>query len=57
MDQQDEIDKFIEPYDLLILTGKKQKICTGWLPVIKILPGNKSLGPDDIRDQFYQTFK
>ena len=63
MDNLEEMDKFLEKYNLLRLNQEeienmnrpntRNEIET----VIKNLPTNKSSGPDGFTSEFYQTFR
>ena len=63
MDNLEEMDKFLEKYNLLKLN--QQEIENVNRPVtsteietaIKNLPTNKNPGPDDFTGEFYQTFR
>ena len=63
MENLEEIDKFLERYDLLRLNEEEIEnmnrliTSTEIEAVIKNLPKNKSLGPDGFRGEFYQTFR
>ena len=63
MDNLEELDRFLEKHNLLRL--KQEEIdninrpvsSTEIETVIKILPTNKSPGPEGVTGEFYQTFK
>ena len=55
MDNLEEMDRFLEKFDLSRLN--QEITSTEIEAVIKILPKNKSPGPDDFTGEFYQTFR
>ena len=61
MDNLEEMDKFLEKYKLLRLNQEEIEninrplTSTEIETVIKILPTNRSSGPDSFTDKFYQT--
>ena len=58
MDNLDEMDKFLEKYNLPKLN--QEAIENRNRPIkstIKNLPTNKSLGPDGLTGEFYQKFR
>ena len=63
MDNVEEMDKFLERYNLLGLNQEEIKninrpITSNEIEtVIKNLPTNKSPGPDGFTGEFYQTFR
>ena len=63
MDNLEEVDKFLEKYNLPKLNQKEIEnlkisiICREIKTVIKNLPTNKSPGPDGFTDEFYQKFR
>ena len=63
MDDLDEMDEFLEKYNLPKLNQEEIEnlnrpiTSTQIETVIKNLPTNKSLGPDDFTDEFYQKFR
>ena len=63
MDNLEEMDKFLEKYNLPKLNQKKienlNKTITSMKikPVIKNLPTNKNPGPDGFTGEFYQNFR
>ena len=63
MDNLEEIDKFLERYNLPRLNQEEienmnRPITSNEIEtVIKHLPTNKSPGPDGFTDKFYQTFR
>ena len=63
MDNQEEMDKFLEKHNLPILNQQeieninKPITCTEIENGIKNLPTNKSSGPDGFTGEFYQTFR
>ena len=63
MDHLEEMDKLLERYNLLRLNQEEienmnRKITSNEIKtVIKILPTNKSPGPDGFTNEFYQTFR
>ena len=63
MDNLEEMDKFLERYDLPRLNQEETEnmnrpITSNEIEtVIKNLPTNKSSGPDGFTDEFYQTFR
>ena len=63
MDNQDEMDKFLEKFNLPRLNQEEIEIMNNPIisteieAVIKILPKNKSPGPDGFTGKFYQIFR
>ena len=63
MDNLEEMDKFLERYNLLRLNQEEienmnRPVTSNEIEtVIKHLPTNKSPGPDGFTGEFYQTFK
>ena len=63
MDNLEEVDKFLEKYNLQKLTQEEIEnlnrpiTCTEIKTVIKNLPTNKSPGPDGFTAEFYQHFR
>ena len=63
MDNQEEMDRFLEKFNLLRLNQEEIEIMnnpvasTEMEVVIKNLPKNKSPGPDGFTGEFYQTFR
>ena len=63
MDNREEMDKFLEKHNLLILNQEKIEnvnrpiTSTEIETVIKNLPTNKSPGSDGFTGEFYQTFR
>ena len=63
MDNLEELDKFLEKHNLPRLNQEETVninrpiMSTEIETVIKNLPTNKSLGPDDFTGEFYQTFR
>ena len=63
MDNLEEMDRFLEKFNLPILNQEETEIMnnpiisTGIEAVIKNLPKNKSPGPDSFTGEFYQTFR
>ena len=63
MDKHEEMDKFLERYNFLILNQEEldninRPITSNEIEgVIKNLPTNKSPGPDGFTGEFYQTFR
>ena len=63
MDNLEEMDKFLERYNLPRLTQEETENMNRTITnneieiVIKNLPTNKSLGPDGFTGEFYQTFR
>ena len=63
MDNLEEMDKFLEKYNLLRLNQEEIEnvnrpiTSTEIETVIKNLPTNKSPVPDDLTGEFYQTFR
>ena len=63
MENLEEMDKFLETYNLPRLNQDKIEKINGQIPsteietVIKKLPTNKSSGPDGFIGEFYQTFR
>ena len=63
MDNLEEMDKFLEKYNLLKLNQEEIEnlnrpfISMEIKTVIKNLPTNKSPGPDGFTGEFYQIFK
>ena len=59
MDNLEEMDKFLERYSLLRLNQEEienmNRPSNETETVIKILPTNKSPGPDGFTSEFYQT--
>ena len=63
MDNLEEMDKFLEKFNLGSLNRKKEKLWTTQLQALKLkvwlkknLPKNKSAGPDGFTE-FFQTFR
>ena len=63
MDNVDEMNKFLEMYNLPILNQEEienmnRSITSNEIEtVVKSLPTNKSPGPDDFTGEFFQTFR
>ena len=61
MDNLEEMATFLEEYNLPKLyqeeTENLNRSITSQESVIKILPTNKSLGPNDFTSEFYQKFR
>ena len=63
MDNLEEMDRFLEKFNLLRLNQKEIEIMNNPITsneiegVIKNLPKNKSSGPDGFTGEFYQTFR
>ena len=63
MDNLEEMDKFLEKYDLSKLSQEEIEnlnsyvICTEIKTVFRNLPANKSPGPDGFTAEFYQKFR
>jgi len=63
MDNLEEMDRFLEKFNLPRLNQKEIEIINNQVTstdteaVIKILPKNKSPGPDGFTGEFYQTFR
>ena len=63
MDNLEEMDKFLEKYNLLKLNQEEVEnlnraiTSTEIVSVIKILLRNRSPGPDGFRGEFYQKFR
>ena len=63
MDNLEEMDKFLERYNLPRLNQEETENMNRPITsnetetVIKILPTNKSPGPDGFTSEFYQTFR
>ena len=63
MDILEEMEKFLEKHNLLRLNREEIENMnrpitnTEIESVIKILPTNKSPGPDGLKGEFYQTFR
>ena len=63
MDNLEEIDRFVEKFNLLRLNQEEIEIMNNPITsteieaVIKNLPKNKSPGPDGFTGEFYQTFR
>lgn len=63
LDSMEEMDQFLEPYNLLRLNQEEIEDLNRPITSdktdsqIKNLPANKSLGPDGVTGEFYQTFK
>ena len=63
IDNQEEMDRFLEKFNLPRLNQKEIEIINNQVTstdteaVIKILPKNKSPGPDGFTGEFYQTFR
>ena len=61
MDNLEEMDKFLEKYNFSKLNQEEienlNRSITSQESVIKILPTNKSLGPNDFTSEFYQKFR
>ena len=63
MDNPEEMDRFLEKFNLLRLNQEKIEIMNNSITsteietVIKNLPKNKSPGPDGFSGEFYQTFR
>ena len=62
-DNVEEMDKFLEKYNFPKLNQEEMKnlnrpiTSTEIETVIRNLPTNKSLGPDDFTDEFYHKFR
>ena len=63
MESLEEMDKFLEKYNLLRLCQEEREKMNGQITstetetVIKKLPTNKSLGSNGFMGEFYQKFK
>ena len=63
MDNLKEMDRFLEKFTLLRMNQEEIEIMNNLITsteieaVIKILPKNKSPGPDGFTGEFYQTFR
>ena len=63
MDNLEEMDRFLEKFNLPRLNQEEMEIMNNPIPsteikaVIKNLPKNKSPGPDSFTGEFYQTFR
>ena len=63
MDNLEEMEKFIEKYNFPKLNQKEIEKLNRSITnmeietVIRNIPGNKSPGPDDFTDEFYQKFR
>ena len=63
MDNLEEMDRFLEKFNLPRLNQKKIEIMNNPITsleiedVIKNLPKNKTSGPDGFTGEFYQTFR
>ena len=61
MDNLEEMATFLEEYNLPKLHQEEienlNRSITSQESVIKILPTNKSLGPNDFTSEFYQNFR
>ena len=63
MDNLEEMDRFLEKFKLPRLNQEEIEIMNNPITstkieaVIKNLPKNKILGPDDFTGEFYQTFR
>ena len=63
MDNLEEMDRFLEKFNLPRLNQEEIEIITNPITsteieaVIKILPKNKSSGPDSFTEEFYQAFR
>ena len=63
MDNLEEMDRFLEKFNLARLNQEEIEIMNNLImsteiePMIKNLPKNKSPGPDGFTGEFYQTFR